>query len=94
MASMGLVTMTLDADIRSRIQKLAKVRNRAPHCLLRDAISQYVEREERREAMRQDTLRVWAAFRESGLHVTHAEADGWMAELEMGHDLAPPECHE
>ena len=94
MASMGLATMTLDADIRSRIQKLAKVRNRAPHCLLRDAISQYVEREERCEIMRQDTLRVWAAFRESGLHVTHAEADGWMAELETGHDLAPPECHE
>lgn len=94
MASIGLVTMTLDADIRSRIQKLAKVRNRAPHCLLRDAISQYVEREERREAMRQDALRAWAAYQESGLHVTHAKADAWMAELETGHDLAPPECHE
>jgi len=28
-----------------------------------------------------------------GPHVTGAEADDWLAQLEDGQDVAPPECH-
>lgn len=94
MTSVRPVAVKLDSDIRSRIQELAKARDRTPHYLMREAVSQYVEREERREAMRQDALRAWAAYQESGLHVTHDEADAWMAELETGNDVGPPECHD
>lgn len=94
MDSLHPVAVKLDVDVRSRIQKLAKVRNRTPHNLMREAIGQYVEREERRETMRQDGRRAWATYQESGLHVTHDDAHAWMAELEAGHDMAPPECHE
>ena len=84
----------LEADVWSRLQELAKARDRTPHQLIREAIGQHVEREEKRETMRQDVLRAWAAYQESGLHVTHAEADTWMAELETGNDMAPSECHK
>ena len=94
MTTVRPVAVKLDSDIRSRIQELAKARDRTPHYLMREAVSQYVEREERREAMRQDALRAWAAYQESGLHVTHDEADAWMAELETGNDVGPPECHD
>jgi predicted transcriptional regulator len=42
---------------------------------MREAITQYVEREEKREAFRQDTLNGLEAFRETGQHVTADEAD-------------------
>ena len=90
---MHAVAVKIGADVRSRIQKLARARDRTPHYLMREAISQYVEREEKRETMRQDALRAWAAYQETGQHVTHAEADRWMAGLEAGHDAEPPECH-
>ncbi len=52
-----------------------------------------VEREEKREAFRQDTLKAWEAFRATGQHVNAEEADAWMARLEQGDDLDPPPCH-
>ena len=54
---------------------------------------QFVEREEKREAFRQDAIKAWDEYRLTGLHVTAAEADAWMAKLEAGQDVEPPECH-
>jgi len=88
------VDVKLDPDVRARLRQLAKVQRRTPHYLMREAIAQYLEREEGREALRQDALAAWAAYRETGLHATHAEADDWLAQLEARHDAAPPECHD
>ena len=61
---------------------------------VRPAITQYVDREEMREAFRQDSLKAWESFRATGLHVSADEADAWMAQLEHGQDVEPPECHD
>ncbi len=87
------VAIKIDEDIKARVKRLADARQRTSHWLMREAITQYVEREEKREAFRQDTLKAWEAFRANGLHVTGDEADAWMAQLEQGHDIEPPECH-
>jgi len=88
------VTVKLDLGIHARIQDLARNQDRSTHYLLREAIAQYVEREERREALRKDALKAWEAYQLSGKHATHDEADQWMSRLEAGHDLALPECHD
>lgn len=87
------VAIKIDEDTKARIKRLADVRQRTPHWLMREAIKQYVDREEKREVFRQDALNAWEAFRSNGLHVTADEADGWMAQLEQGQDTEPPECH-
>jgi predicted transcriptional regulator len=87
------VAIKLDEDVKARIKRLAGARQRTAHWLMREAITQYVEREEKREAFRQATLKAWEVFRSTGLHTTADEADAWMAELELGHDVEPPECH-
>lgn len=60
---------------------------------MREAITQYVDREERRETVRRDTLEAWETCRTTGLHVTAEEADAWLAQLEQGKDIEPPACH-
>ena len=60
---------------------------------MREAILQYVEREERREAFHQDAIKAWNEYQATGLHVTMEEADAWLGKLETGQDLEPPECH-
>lgn len=46
-----------------------------------------------REAFLQDTFKAWEEYRTTGLHVTADEADVWLAQLEQGNDIEPPECH-
>jgi len=87
------VAIKIDDDTRARLKRLADARHRTPHWLMREAITQYVEREEKREAFRQDTLKAWEEYRTTGLHVTADEADEWLAQIEQGKDIEPPECH-
>ncbi|MCD6388718.1 MAG: CopG family transcriptional regulator [Desulfobulbaceae bacterium] len=86
-------TIKLDANIKSRVKALAKARRRTAHSLLLEAVEIYMEREEKREALRQDAMRVWREYEMTGLHVTHEEADNWMEKLEKGQDGEPPKCH-
>jgi predicted transcriptional regulator len=92
-ATIRPVAIKIDDDTKARVKRLADARHRTPHWLMREAISQYVEREEKREAFRQDGIRAWEEYRCTGMHVTAAEADAWLAQLEQGNDIAPPECH-
>lgn len=87
------VAIKIDLDMKERVKRLAEMRHRTPHWLMREAISQYVEREEKREAFRQDGIRAWNEYQATGLHVTREEADAWLAKLESGEDVEPPECH-
>ena len=87
------VAVKLDPDIHERVRQLARAQDRSTHYMMREAIAEYVEREEKRQALRQDALKAWTAWQETGQHVTHAEADDWLAKLEAGQDVDPPECH-
>jgi predicted transcriptional regulator len=88
------MSVKLDPDTRARLEQLAQSRRRTPHWMLREAVAQYVEREETREKFKQDTLRAWDEYQASGLHVTAGEADAWLAQLADGNDIDPPECHD
>jgi predicted transcriptional regulator len=57
------------------------------------SLQQYVEREENREAFRQEGIRAWNDYQATELHVTHKEANEWLARLEEGDLVKPPECH-
>jgi len=87
------VSIKIDEETRARLKRLADARRRTSHWLMREAIIQYVDREEKREAFRQDTLKAWEEYRTTGLHVTADEADAWLAQLEQGNDIEPPACH-
>lgn len=92
-AAVRPVAIKIDEDTKARVKRLAEARQRTPHWLMREAITQYVDREEKREAFRQDTLKAWQAYRATGLHVTADEADAWLAQLEQGQDIDSPACH-
>lgn len=93
MTNRSTTSLKLDAEIKTRLQHLAQSRRRSSHWLMREAIEQYVEREERRERVRQDALAAWAEYQATGLHVTAEEADAWLAQLEAGDDGEPPAAH-
>ena len=87
------VAIKIDDDTRERVKRLAEARHRSSHWMMLEAIRQYVEREEKREAFRQDGMRAWNEYQATGLYVSLEEADAWLAQLEEGKDVEPPECH-
>ncbi len=86
-------SLKLDDEMKGKVQRLAASRRRSAHWIMREAIAQYVEREEKREQFRQSAFAAWNEYQATGLHVTANEADAWLAKLEDGEDVETPECH-
>lgn len=86
------VSVKLDSDLRARIQQLATARERSVHWMLRAAIRQYVEVEEKREKLRQDALRGWEEYQVTGLHATAEEVETWLGSWFTAQELPAPKC--
>ena len=87
-------SVKLDSNTRARVKSLAEARHRSSHWVMREAICQYVEREEKREAFRQDTVKAWEEHQETGLHATAIEVDTWLASWGNENEAAAPVCHK
>ena len=94
MASQSTTSLKLDSGTRTRLRRLAENRQRKAHWLMKEAIEQYLDREEKRQSFRDDALRAWEDYRATGLHATIEEADQWLRKLEEGNDAEPPACHD
>ncbi len=88
------MSVKIDAETRARIEHLAEARNRTTHWIMREAISQYVEREEKREAFREDVIQAWNEYQETGLHATAGEVDAWLESWGSDNELPAPACHK
>jgi predicted transcriptional regulator len=87
------LSVKLDTDTRVRIEKLALIHRRTTHWMMREAIQQYVEREEKRENFRQDAIKAWDDFQATGLHATAEEVHAWLASWGTDDELPAPTCH-
>jgi predicted transcriptional regulator len=94
MSQSATTSVKLDATTKERVRRLAASRRRTAHWIMREAVEQYVEREEKREQLRQDALAAWEHYETTGLHVSGAKADAWLKKLEAGKRAAPPKCHK
>ena len=86
------VAVKLDRDLSDRLKRLAEARQRTSHWLMKQAVLEYVDREEKRESFRQEALKAWSAYQADGLYVAFEEADAWLARLEGGDDAPLPLC--
>ncbi|MEO3433023.1 CopG family ribbon-helix-helix protein [Inquilinus sp. CAU 1745] len=87
-------SVKIDDDLKGRIQQLAGLRRRSAHWIMREAITQYVEREEARERLRQEALASWSEYQETGRHLTGQEVRDWLDSWGTENEKAAPECHE
>ena len=88
------VAIKIDEDTRNRVKRLAEARQRSSHWMMLEAIRQYVEREEKREAFRQDGIRAWNEYQATGLHVTGDEVIAWLDTWGEENEQAVPVCHK
>jgi predicted transcriptional regulator len=94
MGATSTTSLKLDPELKQRVQRLASARRRSAHWVMREAVEQYVGREEQREKLRRDALAAWSHYQTTGLHATAEEADAWLARLEAGENAKAPACHD
>ena len=87
-------SVKLDNELKHRIQHLADLRHRSPHWIMREAINDYVNREEARESFKQEALTSWAAYKETGRHLDGKEIHDWLGRWGTNEEKEIPPCHE
>ena len=90
MTSTRPAAIKLDQDMLDRIKRLAAAKGRSTQWMLRQAVSQFIEREESGEVFRAAALEAWHQYQFTGLHVTYDDADAWLARLQAGENTAIP----
>ncbi|MBD5557614.1 MAG: ribbon-helix-helix protein, CopG family [Desulfovibrio sp.] len=89
----SLISLRLPAELKTRVQHLAAARERSTNALLVQAVTAFVEREEQREALRQECRAAHEHYLRTGLHVTQAEVKDWVGRLGEDREAPPPICH-
>ena len=87
-------SLKIGDKLKTRVQRLARLRQRSAHWIMHEAIQQYVEREEARESFKQEAMASWTAFQETGRHLTGQEVRAWLNTWGTDAEAVPPECHE
>lgn len=87
-------SVKLDDALKSRVQDLADSQHRTAHWIMKEAISQYVEREEKKAAFRQDALDAWDEYQMTGSHLTANEVEDWLGSWGTDDEVAAPKCHK
>ncbi len=88
------VAIKIDQKTKERYKNLAQIKDRSPHWMMREAINQYVDKEEKRESFRQDAVNSWNEYQETGLHVTGDEVIKWLNTWGTDDEKDEPECHQ
>ena len=88
------VSIKLDEALKARVQHLAASQRRSAHWIMREAIQQYVEREEARASFRQEALASWAEYQKTGQHLTGDETRDWLRGWGSKAEAEAPACHE
>ncbi len=91
--SSGIVTVKLAPSDRDRISSLATLKKRTPHYLMKEAILEYVQREEARQNFIKAAETSFEHYKETGLHITLDEFSAWVDDVQNKPNAPIAACH-
>ncbi|MCX5809866.1 MAG: ribbon-helix-helix protein, CopG family [Proteobacteria bacterium] len=86
------MAVKLEPEIQDRLKRLAAAKRRSPHWLMKEALKEYVEKEEAAEKLRQETLERWEAYRLSGESVSNEAVMAWLDTWGTDNEMERPLC--
>ena len=87
------VTITLDDADHDRIASLASAKKRTPHYLMKEAILEYLQKEEARQNFIAAAESSFVHYKETGLHITLDEFDSWVDQVQQDPNTPISACH-
>ncbi len=76
------VGVKLDEETKQRLKTLGENRQRTPHWLMKSAIAEYLEREEKIESQKQEDMERWREYKLTGESLSNQAMMGWLDDLE------------
>lgn len=74
----------LEPEVRERLQQLGELKKRSPHFLMKEAITLYLEREERFEREKQEDSARYERYQLTGEAISDEAATAWLEDLAQG----------
>ena len=87
------VGVKLTPELKDRLHRISETKQRSTHWIMKEAIQQYVEREESAEQFKRETLEAWEEYQRDGQHITHNEMIGWLSTWGTPDEMECPPCH-
>jgi predicted transcriptional regulator len=84
------IAIKLPENDRGRLSRLAEAKKRSPHWLAKEAISQYLDREEAVEHFKQETITRWEEYRQTGKTVSNDVVMTWLDSWGTNEESEPP----
>ena len=84
------IAVKLPENERERLGRLAEIKKRSPHWLAKEAISQYLDREEAVEHFKQETVARWEEDRQTGKTVSNDVVMDWLDSWGTNEESKPP----
>jgi predicted transcriptional regulator len=69
----------LDDDTYTRLKEIGKNSRRSPHWLMKEAIKQFIDREDEAENIRKDTVARLQNFEANGAAIKFSEIEAWLS---------------
>ncbi len=74
----------LEENTRQRLKVLAEKKKHSPHWLMRTAIEDYLEREEKYEKEKAEDMARWDHYLLTGKAISHNKVEAWLKDLSQG----------
>lgn len=84
------ISVKIAPEMKDRLAQLVLTKDRSIHWLLTQAITRYVEQEERRESIKTASLDAWINFQMAGVGVPSKDVCDWLSDLAQGKYRNPP----
>ena len=84
----------ISPELKDRLHKISEAKHRSTHWIMKEAIQQYVEREESAEKFKQENIAGWEEYHRDGLHITHNEMTDWLRSWGTPDEMECPPCHK
>lgn len=87
---MSTLGIKVDQALRERLKALAEARQRTPHWLAKEALTQYLDREEAIERERVEDEARWERYVLTGKAIEHDSVRVWLSALAAGENAECP----
>lgn len=86
------MAIKLPQQERDRLQQLGTVKKRSAHWLAKEAISQFLDREEAAERFKLESVTRWEEYCHTGKSAPHDVVMQWLDSWGTDNELAVPKC--
>ena len=87
------LSVSLDTALQEKVQQIVALQHSSFDSVVRQALYEYVEREEKKIAFQQEAMTAWQDFQQDGQHLTDEEVMAWLKTWGTEEETEIPKCH-